>query len=120
MQGKLFDPSRPAHPLHWSGDTPTYISDEEKRLLRVATREHFNLLDDDTSEYSIEIHPGDMDVSMVACLIELGFNRLSMCIQDFDPTVQQAVNRFNSMEEVRELVDAARVEGFHSVSMDFI
>ena len=120
MQGKLFDQSRPVHQLHWGGGTPTYISDEEKRLLMAATREHFNLLDDDSGEYSIEIHPGDMDVSTIACLRELGFNRLSMGIQDFDPLVQKAVNRFNSVQEVSELVNAARVEGFHSVSMDLI
>ena len=120
MQGKLFDRSRPVHQLHWGGGTPTYISDDEKRLLMAAIREHFNLLDDDTGEYSIEIHPGEMDVSTIACLRELGFNRLSMGIQDFDPVVQKAVNRFNSVDEVRELVEAARVEGFHSISMDLI
>jgi len=85
-----------------------------------ATREHFNLLDDDSGEYSIEIHPGDMDVSTIACLRTLGFNRLSMGIQDFDPGVQQAVNRFNSVDEVQALVDVARDQGFHSISMDLI
>lgn len=119
-QGALFDRSRPVHQLHWGGGTPTYISDDEKRLLMAATREHFNLLEDDSGEYSIEIHPGDMDVATIGCLRELGFNRLSMGIQDFDPTVQQAVNRFNSVEEVRELVRAGRNEGFHSISMDLI
>ncbi|MCK5354486.1 MAG: oxygen-independent coproporphyrinogen III oxidase [Methyloprofundus sp.] len=120
MQGKLFDRSRPVHQLHWGGGTPTYISDDEKRLLMTATREHFNLLDDDSGEYSVEIHPGETDVSAISCLRELGFNRLSMGVQDFDPVVQKAVNRFNSVSEVRELVEAAKVEGFHSVSMDLI
>ncbi len=119
-QGALFDRSRPVHQLHWGGGTPTYISDDEKRLLMAATREHFTLLDDDSGEYSIEIHPGDMDVATIGCLRELGFNRLSMGIQDFDPTVQQAVNRFNSVEEVGALVQAGRAEGFHSISMDLI
>ena len=119
-QGALFDRSRPVHQLHWGGGTPTYISDDEKRLLMTATRKHFNLLDDDSGEYSIEIHPGDMDVSTISCLRDLGFNRLSMGVQDFDPTVQQAVNRFNSVEEVRALVEAGRAEGFHSISMDLI
>ena len=119
-QGALFDRSRPVHQLHWGGGTPTYISDDEKRLLMAATRKHFNLLDDDSGEYSIEIHPGDMDVSTISCLRDLGFNRLSMGVQDFDPTVQQAVNRFNSVEEVCALVEAGRAEGFHSISMDLI
>ncbi len=71
-QGALFDRSRPVHQLHWGGGTPTYISDDEKRLLMAATRKHFNLLDDDSGEYSIEIHPGDMDVSTISCLRDLG------------------------------------------------
>jgi len=120
MQAQLFDRSRPVQQLHWGGGTPTYISDDEKRFLMAATREHFNLLDDDSGEYSIEIHPGDMDVSTIACLRTLGFNRLSMGIQDFDPGVQQAVNRFNSVDEVQALVDVARDQGFHSISMDLI
>ncbi|MFC1777853.1 oxygen-independent coproporphyrinogen III oxidase [Pseudomonadota bacterium] len=120
MQGKLFDRSRPVHQLHWGGGTPTYISDDEKRLLMAATREHFNLLDDDSGEYSVEIHPGETEISAISCLRELGFNRLSMGVQDFDPVVQKAVNRFNSVREVRDLVDAARAEGFHSISMDLI
>ena len=118
--GPLFDRSRPVNQLHWGGGTPTYISDDEKRLLMAATREQFTLLDDDSGEYSIEIHPGDMAVKTIACLRELGFNRLSMGVQDFDPAVQKAVNRFNSPEEVNELVVAGREQGFHSISMDLI
>ena len=120
MQARLFDKERPVHQLHWGGGTPTYISDEEKRLLMDATRQHFHLLDDDSGEYSIEIHPGDMHVRTITCLRELGFNRLSMGIQDFDSQVQKAVNRFNSVEQVRQLVDAGRAEGFQSISMDLI
>ncbi len=120
QMGELFDRSRPVNQLHWGGGTPTYISDDEKRLLMSAIREEFNLLDDDSGEYSIEIHPGDMDVSTIACLRELGFNRLSMGVQDFDPDVQRAVNRFNSQEEVRALVSAGREQGFQSISMDLI
>ncbi len=120
LMGELFDRSRPVNQLHWGGGTPTYISDDEKRLLMSAIRERFTLLDDDSGEYSIEIHPGDMAVSTIACLRELGFNRLSMGVQDFDPNVQRAVNRFNSPAEVKELVDAGREQGFHSISMDLI
>ena len=120
MQAELVERSRPVHQLHWGGGTPTYISDAEKFLLMAAIRDHFNVLDDDSGEYSIEIHPGDMSVETISCLRELGFNRLSMGVQDFDPAVQKAVNRFNSVEQVRELVDAGRNEGFHSISMDLI
>ena len=114
------DSERQVKQLHWGGGTPTYISDDEKRFLMNETRKHFNLLDDDSGEYSIEIHPGDMQVSSIHCLRDIGFNRLSMGIQDFDPEVQNAVNRFNTVNEVSELVHEARIEGFHSVSMDLI
>lgn len=120
MQAELFDASRPVVQLHWGGGTPTYISDDEKRELMAATRKHFNLLDDDSGEYSIEIHPGQMSVKTIPVLREIGFNRISMGIQDFDPQVQKAVNRFNSFEEVNELMEAIHREKFHSVSMDLI
>jgi len=120
MQAELFDHHRQVKQLHWGGGTPTYISDDEKYLLMLTIKENFNLLDDDSGEYSIEIHPGDMEVSTIACLRELGFNRLSMGIQDFDPVVQKAVNRFNSVEQVQQLVDAAHQQKFHSISMDLI
>ncbi len=115
-----FDPSRPVNQLHWGGGTPTYISDDEKRELMVATRKHFHLVDDDSGEYSIEIHPGGLTPDTLGVLRQLGFNRLSMGVQDFDPRVQKAVNRFNSFEEVQALVQRAKQEKFHSLSMDLI
>jgi len=120
MMAKLVDTARPVNQLHWGGGTPTYISDREKHQLMAATRRHFNLLDNDEGEYAIEIHPGDTSVASIHCLRELGFNRLSMGIQDFDPLVQRAVNRFNSVAEVGALVTAARELGFRSISMDLI
>ncbi len=120
LRSAQFDRSRPVHQLHWGGGTPTYISDAEKRELMAETRKHFTLLDDDSGEYSIEIHPGGLSPDTLAVLRELGFNRLSMGVQDFNPQVQQAVNRFNSVEEVAALSERARAEGFHSLSMDLI
>ena len=120
MQAELLDGSRPVHQLHWGGGTPTYLSDAEKRRLMTAIRGSFQLLDDDSGEYAIEVHPGDTSPESIVCLRELGFNRLSMGIQDFDPKVQKAVNRFNSFTEVRKLVWAARQSGFKSISMDLI
>ncbi|MYM63072.1 oxygen-independent coproporphyrinogen III oxidase [Pseudomaricurvus sp. HS19] len=120
LRAAQFDRSRPVHQLHWGGGTPTYISDTEKRELMAETRKHFTLLDDDSGEYSIEIHPGGLSPDTLAVLRELGFNRLSMGVQDFNPQVQKAVNRFNSVEEVAALSERARAEGFHSLSMDLI
>jgi oxygen-independent coproporphyrinogen III oxidase len=106
--------------LHWGGGTPTFISDIQKRQLMTEIRNHFQLLDDDSGDYSIEVHPGRMDLATIPLLRELGFNRLSMGVQDFNPAVQRAVNRFNSIEQVAELISAARREQFHSISMDII
>jgi oxygen-independent coproporphyrinogen-3 oxidase len=120
IRAEQFDCSRPVHQLHWGGGTPTYISDDEKRELMAETGKYFHLLDDDSGEYSIEIHPGGLNVDTLGVLREIGFNRLSMGVQDFDPAVQKAVNRFNSVEEVRALSERAKQEGFLSLSMDLI
>ena len=120
MQARLFDVSRTITQLHWGGGTPTFISDEEMSWLMSATKKHFNLLSDDSGEYSIEIHPGRVKASTMAHLRKLGFNRVSMGVQDFDPRVQQAVNRYNSVEEVSELVTSLREQNYHSISMDLI
>lgn len=120
MMAALVDTARPVEQLHWGGGTPTFLDDDEKRRLMGSIRRHFSLRDDDTGEYAIEIHPGDTSERSIACLRELGFNRLSMGVQDFDPLVQRAVNRFNSIAEVAALVAEARQQGFHSISMDLI
>lgn len=106
--------------LHLGGGTPTFISHSEMSALMAQIRRHYTLLDDSEGEYSIEIHPGGMNTADIEHLRQLGFNRLSMGIQDFNPAVQKAVNRFNSYEEVQQLVHAARAEQFHSISMDLI
>ena len=106
--------------LHWGGGTPTFISHSEMRELMTTTGEYFALRGDDKGEYSVEVHPGNMEVSTVSLLRELGFNRLSMGVQDFNPAVQKAVNRFNTEAEVKEIVDRAREEGYHSLSMDLL
>ncbi len=120
LRAAQIDQSRPVHQLHWGGGTPTYISDDEKRELMAATRRYFHLLDNDEGEYSIEIHPGGLTPDTLGVLREIGFNRLSMGVQDFNPQVQQAVNRFNSVAEVRALSERAKQEGFLSLSMDLI
>ena len=120
LQGALFDRSRPVVQLHWGGGTPTFISAAEMRELMRVTGEHFRLLDDDRGEYSIEVDPRETDDQTIALLRELGFNRLSLGVQDFDPEVQQAVNRIQSREITLKVMDAARREGFQSISVDLI
>ena len=120
LQGALFDRERPVAQLHWGGGTPTFISADEMRELMRVTGEHFRLLDDDRGEYSIEVDPRETDDRTIALLRELGFNRLSLGVQDFDPEVQQAVNRLQSREITLKVMDAARREGFQSISVDLI
>ncbi|WP_049723445.1 oxygen-independent coproporphyrinogen III oxidase [Gilvimarinus polysaccharolyticus] len=114
------DTTKPVAQLHWGGGTPTYISESEMRWLMAATRRHFNLLPGDALEASVEVHPGRMSVDKIYCLRDIGFNRLSMGVQDFDPDVQKAVNRYNSVEQVNAIMAAANECGFQSISMDII
>ncbi|BFM06009.1 oxygen-independent coproporphyrinogen III oxidase [Halioxenophilus aromaticivorans] len=120
LRAQQVESHRPVNQLHWGGGTPTFISDDEKRELMRVTAEHFNLAGDDSGEYSIEIHPGGLALDSLGVLREIGFNRLSMGVQDFNPQVQMAVNRFNSVEEVAALAQRAKSEGFLSLSMDLI
>ena len=120
LQGALFDQNRPVTQLHWGGGTPTFISADEMRELMQATADHFHFLDNDSGEYSIEVDPRETNERTVALLRELGFNRLSLGIQDFDPQVQKAVNRIQSRDITLSVMDAARREGFKSISVDLI
>ncbi len=120
MQGALFDRSRTVDQLHWGGGTPTFISHDEMRALMAKTRECFTLRDDDTGEYSIEIDPREVKVDTIALLRELGFNRMSLGVQDFEENVQVAVNRIQSKEQTLFALESARREGFKSISIDLI
>lgn len=120
MQAALFDKQRPVTQLHWGGGTPTFLNLDEMRQLMDTTRQHFNLLEDDTGEYSIEIDPREANADTIKLLRELGFNRMSLGVQDFDPQVQKAVNRIQTEAETFAVLDAARKEGFRSISIDLI
>jgi len=120
LQGALFDKSRTVDQLHWGGGTPTFISHEEMRELMRITGEHFTLRDDDSGEYSIEIDPREVKTDTIALLRELGFNRMSLGVQDFDERVQKAVNRIQSEASTMAALSAARSEGFKSISIDLI
>lgn len=120
MQGALFEPSRPVEQLHWGGGTPTFISVDQMQALMEQTGRHFRLLDDDSGEYSIEIDPREADAHSVGLLRRLGFNRMSLGVQDFDHRVQRAVNRIQTEEETLAVLEAARREGFRSISIDLI
>ena len=120
MQSELFDRNRQTQQLHFGGGTPTYLDNEQMDALMAALRSAFNFDESEAREFSIEVDPRTVDADGIKYLSDLGFNRLSLGIQDFDPTVQEAVNRMQSYEEVSGLVKAARAANFKSISFDLI
>jgi oxygen-independent coproporphyrinogen-3 oxidase len=120
MQGALFGADRRVEQLHWGGGTPTFINRDQMAELMDNTRRRFRLADDEVGEYSIEVDPREADAGIVTLLRRLGFNRMSLGVQDFDPAVQRAVNRIQTGQETLAVLEAARAEGFRSVSIDLI
>lgn len=118
MQAALLGEGQRVEQLHWGGGTPTFLSDGQIRELMGAIRKHFKLVEN--GEYSIEIDPRKVTDATIALLGELGFNRISVGVQDFDEEVQRAVNRIQSEEETLQVIHAARANGFKSVSIDLI
>lgn len=112
------DESRSVEQLHWGGGTPTFLSNNEMRQLMALTKKHFQL--QKNGEYSIEVDPRKVSVETVALLGELGFNRMSVGVQDLNEKVQHAINRVQSEEETQNVINAARQNGFQSVSIDLI
>ena len=120
MQAALFDKSRKLTQLHLGGGTPTYLTNEQLEELMDTLRTSFNLDESDSHEFSLEVDPRTISPVQIHELRALGFNRLSFGVQDFDEAVQAAVNRLQSEEQTRELVEAARDAGFKSISVDLI
>lgn len=120
QQSRLFDPDRKLRQLHLGGGTPTYHSLEELSWLIDSLDQSFNLADAGEREFSVEIDPRSVSERDVRGLVEIGFDRMSLGIQDFDPQVQQAINRIQPEASVRLLVDAVRDAGVGSLSFDLI
>ena len=104
--------------LHLGGGSPTFLSDAELTQLMDMLRANFAF--EAVGEYSIEVDPRTVSRERLAHLAQLGFNRLSFGVQDFDADVQKAVHREQPAEQVFDLVQAARELGFHSVNVDLI
>ncbi len=120
LQSALVGNKRPVTQLHWGGGTPTFLDAAELTELMHAIASHFHLLDSDSREYAIEVDPRTVDRERLALLKGLGFNRISLGVQDFDERVQRAINRVQSPLLVQALVDAARAFGFKSLGFDLI
>jgi oxygen-independent coproporphyrinogen-3 oxidase len=120
MQAELFSDERKVEQLHFGGGTPTYINDIQLDALMKKLRDSFTFDESDTHEFSIEVDPRTVTARSIATLSSLGFNRLSLGVQDFDANVQKAINRIQTAAEVRLLVEASRTAGFKSISFDLI
>lgn len=112
------DPDRPVSQIHWGGGTPSYLSPEQIQTLMDALRNRFSIRAD--AEIGAEVDPRGCTEDHLEALRESGFNRISMGIQDFHPQVQEAINRIQSEEDVRTLVEQCRTMGFESINMDLM
>jgi oxygen-independent coproporphyrinogen-3 oxidase len=118
MQEAALEGSRDVVQLHFGGGTPTFLSEDEMQRLMDIIHKHFRLLPG--GEYSIEVDPRKVGRDNVKQLAALGFNRMSVGVQDFSPEVQVAVNRVQSLEETKLVIDSAREFGFKGISVDLI
>ena len=117
VAGRLRSRTRVAQ-YHWGGGTPTYLDLKQMRRVWEATAKHFTFEPD--AEIAIEVDPRVTSREQINLLKEFGFNRVSMGVQDFDPGVQEAVNRRQTLEQTRDLHLYLREQGFPSINFDFI
>ena len=120
LQSALTNKRRLVTQLHLGGGTPTFMDNAELTELMHYLAHNFKLTDSPNREYSIEIDPRTVSPDTLALLKGLGFNRLSLGVQDFDPQVQKAINRQQSVAMIKSLTQSARLYQFKSVSYDLI
>ena len=118
LVASLIGSGRSVSQMHWGGGTPTFLSRVEMLALTNAVDAWFARSAD--CENSIEVDPRTVEPGMMAFLADLGFNRVSIGVQDFDPSVQQAVHRIQSESETRRVIEDARAGGFGSINVDLI
>lgn len=104
--------------IHWGGGTPTYLTEEQSARLMAMLRENFTISDE--AEISIEMDPREIELSMLEHLRNIGFNRISMGVQDFNKEVQTAINREQDEDFIFALMQRARELGFQSTNLDLI
>ncbi len=119
-QAELVGSNRPVTQMHWGGGSPTFLEPADITELMHSLASHFRLLDRGYREYSIELDPRTVDGNTIALLKGLGFNRVSLGIQDLDPLVQKAINRLQPLRQIESLIDSVREHGFRSLNFDLI
>ncbi len=112
--------NRPVKQMHWGGGTPTFLSDEQMQDIMTHLADKFTLVSDDESEYGIEIDPRAANPERIRNLRKMGFNRLSLGVQDVDPVVQKAVHRIQPNDITEAVLKTAREVGFESINLDLI
>jgi oxygen-independent coproporphyrinogen III oxidase len=120
MLGGLFDRDREAVQVHLGGGTPNFMGARELAELMETLGSHFHLSSSPQRDFSIELDPRHVQAQDIAGYARAGFNRASLGVQDFDPEVQRAVNRIQSVEETVRVIEACRSAGFRSVNVDLI
>ncbi|KAF1687170.1 oxygen-independent coproporphyrinogen III oxidase [Pseudoxanthomonas broegbernensis] len=120
MMSALFDRDREVVQLHFGGGTPNFLSPAQLAETVDVMRRHFHLARDAHLDCSIELDPRFVSPGEIGQLAEAGFNRTSLGVQDFDPAVQEAVNRIQSVEQTVAVIHACRAYGMRSVNVDLI
>jgi oxygen-independent coproporphyrinogen III oxidase len=114
----MVDAKRRVHQLHWGGGTPNYLDRPQVEFLWNQFNRYFSF--DAAAEISIEVNPSYVDLDYILFLRQLGFNRISFGIQDFNPTVQEAINRVQPETMLSNVMAWIREAGFESVNVDLI
>ena len=120
IQSQLFDQDREVRQLHWGGGTPGFLTHQQSQNLMDKITQHFKLSREDEAENSIEIDPRLMEKGGAAHLRSLGFNRISIGVQEFDEKLQKAAHRIQSLETTAAVIRDARRCGIRSINIDLI
>ena len=120
LQGALFAKDREVIQIHWGGGTPTFLSDNEIYEIIECIRENFNLPADHLIDFGIEVDPRTVDHARLQNLNNIGFNRISFGVQDFDYCVQESVNRLQSTDLIEQHIKDARSIHYKSINIDLM
>lgn len=120
LVSKHLDKDQVVEQIHFGGGTPTFLTTEQIGQIIKALHDHFQFADNADCDFGIEVDPREADWTIMGLLRELGFNRVSLGVQDFDPEVQRAVNRLQTFDQTQAIIDAAHTLQFRSINVDLI
>ena len=120
LQSAIVDPDRQVEQIHLGGGTPTFLDINQLTTLLDKVSSHFSIAEGSTRDFSIEIDPRSVSVETARQLIDIGFNRVSMGVQDFNAEVQKAVHRIQAESETLEIIQALKESGVSSTNIDLM